>query len=160
VTDDPMVERLAELEAGTTPAPWATEHDGIYHADRLRMVTPIGDSDQDRADAALIVAMRNDLPALLSQLREQRDRADRAEALVRAKQSWIDGMKVDYDDLNDEAHDHAHSAAIAEARAERAEGVVQAAKSVERASHVSERAITNAMAGLRVRLDAYDREDR
>ncbi len=37
--------------------------------------------------------------------------------------------------------------------------VVEAAKAVERASHVSERAITNAMAGLRVRIDAYDRED-
>ena len=35
--------------------------------------------------------------------------------------------------------------------------VVEAAKAVERASHVSEKAIANAMAGLRVRLEAFDR---
>lgn len=59
------------------------------------------------------------------------------EAQVRAKQSWIDGMKVDYDALNDEAHDHAHAAAIAESRAERAERVVEAARgAVDSLGHV------------------------
>jgi hypothetical protein len=35
--------------------------------------------------------------------------------------------------------------------------VVEAAKAVERASHISELMIANAMAGLRVRLEAFDR---
>ena len=37
----------------------------------------------------------------IDRLRRERDEAL---ALVRAKQSWIDGMKVDYDALNDEAN--------------------------------------------------------
>ena len=37
MTDEPMVERLDRnwKQRGRTPAPWAIEDDGIYHADRL-----------------------------------------------------------------------------------------------------------------------------
>ena len=146
MTDEPMVERLTALEAAATPGPWEVVFDyldarpGIEAPTVGFSVVIYGSPDdptdevgvQKMEDAALIVAMRNDLPSLLSQLREQRDRAslaeierDTAQAQVRAKQSWIDGMKVDYDALNDEAHDHAHSAAIAEAKLAAAERTVR-----------------------------------
>ena len=46
---------MTESRAFTTPRPWFVESDGIYDATRSRLVVPIGDSDQDRADAELIV---------------------------------------------------------------------------------------------------------
>jgi len=81
VTDEPMVERLTALEAAATPGPWESFVDFGNQESHVR--TPkwsvsLGLAART-ADAALIVAMRNDLPALLSQLREQRERAERAE---------------------------------------------------------------------------------
>jgi hypothetical protein len=81
-----MVERLTALEAAATPGPWESFVDFGNQESHVR--TPkwsvsLGLAART-ADAALIVAMRNDLPALLSQLREQRERAERAERCVEA----------------------------------------------------------------------------
>lgn len=94
VTDEPMVERLERLEREATPGPWAisdyttvTDESswGVHiNSDAGGPVACWSDKEWDfacyddsiAADAALIVAMRNALPALLSQLREQRERAD------------------------------------------------------------------------------------
>jgi hypothetical protein len=71
-----MVERLTALEAAATPGPWESFVDFGNQESHVR--TPKWSASLGlaarTADAALIVAMRNDLPALLSQLREQRDR--------------------------------------------------------------------------------------
>lgn len=53
-----------ELDAAT-PGPWFTELDGVYNANRMYLVTPTGDSDQDRADATLIAHAPTYLAALL-----------------------------------------------------------------------------------------------
>ena len=58
-------DELRRLEKAATPGPWAVESDGVYNDTRSYMVVPLGDSEQDDADAALIAAMRNALPALL-----------------------------------------------------------------------------------------------
>ena len=47
------------------------------------------------ADAALIVAMRNDIPALLSQLREQRERADHWRQRAEEAEECIVWVKCD-----------------------------------------------------------------
>ena len=78
MTDEPMVERLTALEAAATPGPWESFVDFGNQESHVR--TPKWSASLGlaarTADAALIVAMRNDLPALLSQLREQEERAD------------------------------------------------------------------------------------
>jgi hypothetical protein len=70
-----MVERLTALEAAATPGPWESFVDFGNQESHVR--TPKWSASLGlaarTADAALIVAMRNDLPALLSQLREQRE---------------------------------------------------------------------------------------
>jgi hypothetical protein len=68
MTDEPMIDKLERLEREATETPW--EHDG-----KSQLLCPPN-------DATLIVAMRNALPALLSQLREQR------EALEQAEKEW------------------------------------------------------------------------
>ena len=83
MTDEPMVERLEALEAAATPGPWESFVDFGNQESHVR--TPkwsvsLGLAART-ADTELIVAMRNDLPALLSQLREQRERADREERI-------------------------------------------------------------------------------
>ena len=47
---------LKRLAEAATPGPWFTETGGIYNATRGYMITPTGDSDQDRTDAAFIAA--------------------------------------------------------------------------------------------------------
>jgi hypothetical protein len=90
-----MIERLERLERGATPGPWEVMFDyldarpGIEAPTVGFSVVIYGSPDdptdevgvQKMEDAALIVAMRNDLPALLSQLREQRDRTSFWETL-------------------------------------------------------------------------------
>ena len=85
MSEEPMVERLEQLEAAATPGPWkisdktpvvvvvpgagANGHDWQFDS---------GDRAGITHNAELIVTMRNDLPALLSQLREQRAVVDAA----------------------------------------------------------------------------------
>jgi len=110
VTDEPMIERLERLERGATPGPWEVMFDyldarpGIEAPTVGFSVVIYGSPDdptdevgvQKMEDAALIVAMRNDLPALLSQLREQRDRTsywetlhdERVESLEAERDTW------------------------------------------------------------------------
>ena len=109
MTEEPMVDKLERLEREATGAPWNVQnttacYDVIQGGDRTtdsRYIAMMGvDYDPNTgesipphadADAALIVAMRNALPALLSQLREQRERADDAERKVeRAHQTLWD----------------------------------------------------------------------
>ena len=88
---EPMIDKLERLEREATGAPWNVQnttacYDVIQGGDRTtdsRYIAMMGvDYDPNTgesipphadADAALIVAMRNALPALLSQLREQRE---------------------------------------------------------------------------------------
>ena len=102
MTEEPMVDKLERLEREATGAPWNVQnttacYDVIQGGDRTtdsRYIAMMGvDYDPNTgesipphadADAALIVAMRNALPALLSQLREQRERADELEHHVDA----------------------------------------------------------------------------
>ena len=65
-------------------------------------------------------ATHENIIVLRSRLTQAEKERDEALALVRAKQSWIDGMKVDYDALNDEANTWRQ-------RAEEVEEVVAAA---------------------------------
>lgn len=97
LADELMVERLERLERDATPGPWRWEGLGdhgypqrVYgrNADPSDGTYPVvvmesywGDADTPPPDTELIVAMRNALPALLSQLREQRDRTSFWETL-------------------------------------------------------------------------------
>lgn len=66
---------LDALEAAlyqATSGEWFTETDGIYNATRSYLITPTGDSPQDRTDAEAIVAVRNAGPDLIAELREIR----------------------------------------------------------------------------------------
>ena len=79
MTDEPIIDKLERLEREATEGPWGfcdtsdrRGHEGEFRApgplNGFMLVGPW----TNPADAALIVAMRNALPALLSQLREQR----------------------------------------------------------------------------------------
>ena len=86
---EPLSE-LAVLEAAATPEPWVVlneTEDGAFLA--VCHIEPDDPWDvcctiEHPPDAALIVAMRNALPSLISQLREQRERADELEHHVDA----------------------------------------------------------------------------
>ena len=81
VTDEPMVERMEALEAVATCRPWEVyETQGDEYGIRGGPLCSEGCCQDiivydgpSEADANFIVATRNDLPALLSQLREQRE---------------------------------------------------------------------------------------
>ena len=66
-TGEPELEAIRARVEAATPGEWFTESDGIYiyNASRSYLVTPTGDSDQDRADADFIAHARSDVPALL-----------------------------------------------------------------------------------------------
>ena len=80
MTDEPIIDKLERLERGATPGPWhfTDTSDRRGHKGELRQVGPqngfalVGPWTND-ADLPLIVAMRNAIPSLLSQLREQRE---------------------------------------------------------------------------------------
>ena len=88
--DEPIIDKLERLEREATPGPWKI-------SDKTPVVVVIpgggangndwqfdaGDRYPDVHNASLIVASRNALPALLSQLREQRERAAEVEPLRR-----------------------------------------------------------------------------
>ena len=90
MTDEPMIERLERLEAAATPGPWEVEpetEDGsflavIADADAEFGGYTICQSMEDEPNAALIVAMRNALPSLLSELKEARGALGRADGLL------------------------------------------------------------------------------
>ena len=98
-----MVERLERLEREATAAPWEVmfghlcTHPGIEAPTVRFSVVVYGSPDdptdevgvQKMEDAALIVAMRNDLPTLLSQLREREERVQELEDLLLDMASYI-----------------------------------------------------------------------
>ena len=85
MADEPMVERLERLEREATPGPWraSPRHgpEGRQWVDNEQydLLMTYSDAEGAGSNANFIVAMRNELPALLSQLREQKERADKAE---------------------------------------------------------------------------------
>ena len=91
-----MVERLEALEAVATCRPWEVyETQGGEYGIRGGPLCSEGCCQDiivydgpSEADASLIVAMRNALPALLFQLREQRERADELQ------KSWDTQIKM------------------------------------------------------------------
>lgn len=67
-----LSEEIRDALEGSTPGPWFTEAGGIYNATRSYLVVPTGDSEQDRADAALIAAA----PSLLARAADALDALD------------------------------------------------------------------------------------
>lgn len=51
-----------------TPGPWFVEADGVYNETRSYMIFPIGDSEQDRVDAAHICALKTERDELRVEL--------------------------------------------------------------------------------------------
>ena len=79
-----------------TPTPWFCENDGIYNAARSYLITPTGDSDQDRADAAHIVAAVNEIHSLglpVYGLRKNGTSGRRSQSLVR-ESLWYERHSV------------------------------------------------------------------
>ena len=73
VTQEPIIDKLERLEREATPGEWGVNVEGpATWIDRADHAVTVGQTLRT-PDAALIVAMRNALPALLSQLREQRE---------------------------------------------------------------------------------------
>lgn len=60
-----MIEELRRLEAEATPGPWKT--DGTFIENKTHILATSYHPENCERDAALIVAMRNALPELLSQ---------------------------------------------------------------------------------------------
>ena len=97
MTDEPMVERLERLEREATPGPWKVDAevpDLIIGLDGWLLLWVSAEWRCRERRTGCRHAYHS--PALLSQLREQRERAelaeierDTAQAQVRAKQSWM-----------------------------------------------------------------------
>ena len=104
MTQEPIIDKLERLEREATAAPWEQfdidddTHDGPrWSVEAMiqgqRPLRPGATKwQQSAADAALIVAMRNALPALLSQLREQREQWSDAELIAEVQRR---GLVVD-----------------------------------------------------------------
>ena len=74
MTDEPMIEELERLEAAATKGPWQIDHeveDLIIGPDGWLLSGSGGMGDAE--NAALIVATRNYLPSLLSELEAARE---------------------------------------------------------------------------------------
>ena len=76
-----------------TPTPWFCENDGIYNAARSYLITPTGDSDQDRADAAHIVAAVNEIDSLRAARIRAEEERDKWEKNARASFVSLSGMR-------------------------------------------------------------------
>lgn len=63
-----LIAHLRELEAAAMPAPWRQMENGCIDDGRAGDPPQYGDDLQMRANAAFIVAMRNNLGALLTRL--------------------------------------------------------------------------------------------
>lgn len=63
------VDALEAADKARTPGPWCTELVGVMNAPRSYIVTPTGDSDQDRTDARFIALWGTHSTALIARLR-------------------------------------------------------------------------------------------
>ena len=88
-TGEPELEAIRARVEAATPGEWFTESDGIYNASRSYLVTPTGDSDQDRADAGFIAHARSDVPALLELVAALSTENERLRGIERAAQAMV-----------------------------------------------------------------------